>query len=377
MKILYFSDHGPYSSTFIRQDVEEMSHRHETLYIAAISDEEYESKNIQSEIIHYPAHSLRSKLLWKLENAEIRSNWFNREFHEKLKVRIDSFNPDIIHCQFAYEGLKLWDNYKTDKPVFINFRGYDASYKLQNKSYVRHLKKILSQSNVYPIFVCEALKNNLLAKGITLNKKNLVLYTGVNTSNFIRTNYQKKKNPVFIQTGAFNAKKGQYITLKAFNEFLKVKPESGAKLVFIGEGEFLEQVKNASVKFGISDKVEFKGKLPQNQIVELLNDATVFVHHSITAPNGDQEGIPNAVVEAMSMEMPILSTYHSGIPELVENNVNGLLCKENDVNELTKQMIEIISWSYLPVNREKVEKMFNFQKHIAVLDEFYQSIFIS
>jgi colanic acid/amylovoran biosynthesis glycosyltransferase len=176
-----------------------MSRRHEALYIAAISDEQYESKNIETEIIAYPANSLRSKVLWKLENASILSNWYNPRFHQQLKARIDAFNPDIIHCQFAYEGLKLWDNYKTDKPIFINFRGYDASYKLRNKSYVRHLKKILSRPNVFPIFVCEALKKNLLDKGITLNKSNLVLYTGVNTSNFIRTNFQKKKDPVLMQ----------------------------------------------------------------------------------------------------------------------------------------------------------------------------------
>jgi glycosyltransferase involved in cell wall biosynthesis len=167
------------------------------------------------------------------------------------------------------------------------------------------------------------------------------------------------------------------ITLKAFSQYLKNNPESDAKLIFIGDGEFLNQVKIEANALGISYQVEFKGKLPQKEIIELLNEATVFVHHSITAPNGDQEGIPNAVVEAMSMEMPILSTYHSGIPELVENKVNGFLCKENDIEELAKQMTEISSWSYLPVNREKVEQMFNIEKHIKTLADFYQSVFKS
>ena len=121
----------------------------------------------------------------------------------------------------------------------------------------------------------------------------------------------------------------------------------------------------------LEEHVEFKGEKPQNEIIELLNFATVFVHHSITAPNGDQEGIPNAIVEAMAMEMPILSTYHSGIPELVEHTVNGLLCKEKDIEQFCNQMLEIAKWQFLPINRDKVQKMFDFNHHINLLEEFY------
>ena len=60
----------------------------------------------------------------------------------------------------------------------------------------------------------------------------------------------------------------------------------------------------------------------------------MFVHHSITPQNGDEEGIPTSIMEAMLMKLPILTTYHAGIPELVKHGENGLLCKEKDVNTL-------------------------------------------
>ena len=374
MRILYFSDYAPDSPSFIQQDVEEMSKRHEVLYIATCIEKKDNSRNYKSITVNYPISSLKSRLLWRIEKLQIFSCWSNKKFRKQLSEKINEFNPDIIHCQFAYEGLKLFDNYETTKPIFVNFRGYDASYKLKNKSYVKRLKKILSKANVFPIFVCQALKNNLEKHHIPINTRSLVLYTGVNTIKFTRTNFNQNVDPFFIQTGNFNDKKGQEITVFAFNKFLMTGFFPNAKLIFIGAGKNLEKVKNIVKSLNLEQQVEFRGEKSQNEIIELLNLASVFVHHSITAPNGDQEGIPNAIVEAMSMEMPILSTYHSGIPELVEHAVNGLLCKEKDIAQFANQMLEIATWQFLPINREKVKKTFDFEKHINLLDNFYSSV---
>ena len=98
------------------------------------------------------------------------------------------------------------------------------------------------------------------------------------------------------------------------------------------------------------------------------------MHHSLTAPNGDQEGIPNAILEAMSMQMPILSTYHSGIPEAVIHSENGLLCNENDIETYSKQMLEISHWNLVPENRKKIKEHFSIDFHIKKLKSFYDKI---
>ena len=100
----------------------------------------------------------------------------------------------------------------------------------------------------------------------------------------------------------------------------------------------------------------------------------VFVHHSITGDNGAQEGIPNAVAEAMAMELPVISTFHAGIPELVENNVNGFLIKEKDIENYVHCMQEIIKWDYLPTNRTLIESRFSIQSHIKNLLNIYENI---
>jgi colanic acid/amylovoran biosynthesis glycosyltransferase len=374
MKILYLSDHGPYSSTFIRQDVEAMSKIHEVLYVCFATDREYEGKNVPSRLIKYPAHSISSRIMWRLENAGIYSCWYNKPFSAALRAVIDEFRPDMIHCQFAYEGLKFFDNVDVDIPVVVNFRGYDASYKLRKACYVQKMKKILARQNVFPVFVCDALRKNLTEKGIGINEKHLILYTGVNTELFKKRNYEVSAQPVFIQTGTFNDKKGQEIAVRAFQQFLQKSVGSDAKLIFIGEGRNLPEVQLLVQELNITDKVEFTGKLPQEKIIQYLDKATVFVHHSITAPNGDMEGVPNAVIEAMAMELPILSTFHSGIPEAVCHKDNGLLCREGDIETLAEQMEEIIKWGYLPQNRVRVQEQFSINGHIDKLNNFYNTI---
>ena len=372
MKILYISDHGPYINTFIRQDVEYLSKVHNVLYIATESDKQYYNKKVRTKLVKYPSSSFKSRFRWRLEKLGLHFNWSDKNFALRLKNEVDNFNPDIIHCQFLYESGKLLQNIKSKTPVIVNIRGYGASTKLENKKYVAWLKKLANHNNVFPIYVCNHLKKNLISKNVIFKNEGIILYTGVDLKKFKRTKYDlKSRNKTYIQVGNFNDKKGQFITIKSFNKFIKKYDNKNAKLVFIGEGKNLKKAKKLVADLNISEFVFFKGKLNQTEIINELEAADVFVHHSITSKKGDQEGIPNAIVEAMAMEMPILTTFHSGIPELVSNGVNGFLCEENDVLTYSEQMNQIYNWSYKKVNRKVIENKFSLKKHIDNLNEFY------
>ncbi len=375
MKILFLSDHGPYSNTFIRQDVEIINKTHDTLYFCFEEDKEYENKSIKTKIVKYPSNSFKSKIRWRLEKNNYLFNWADKKFATKLRNEINKFNPSIIHCQFSYESVKLLQNFDSLVPVILNFRGYGASAKLKNKHYVSWLKKIALKKNIYPIYVCEFLKKNLINKGIKFINKGLVLYTGINHDLFKRSrprfNNSKK---IFIQVAAFNEKKGQDVTIKAFAKFISTQDLKNHNLVFIGVGKNLNKSKKLVKELKIENSVVFKGHLTQLEIIKELEKSDVFVHHSVTAKNGDQEGIPNAILEAMSMGMPILSTNHSGIPEAVIHNENGLLSNENDIKTLSNQMREICNWPLIPKNRRRIEDLFSLELHIKNLKSFYENI---
>ena len=175
------------------------------------------------------------------------------------------------------------------------------------------------------------------------------------------------KNEIYIFTSDVSTSAG-------LDRFRKNHENKNAKLVFIGEGKNVKKAKELVEELNISEFVAFKGKLNQSEIIEELDVADVFVHHSITSKKGDQEGIPNALVEAMAMEMPVLTTFHSGIPELVNHGVNGFLCEENDVLTYSEQMDQIYNWGYRKENRDLIEKKFSLKKHVDKLNEMYDHI---
>ena len=375
MRILMISDVGPASTSFIKQDVKQIAAEHDLKYIATVQHKVDGLDTIKSDYIPYPFSSLKSRINWRLEKLQMKCKWYDKKFSNQLKASIEEFKPDIIHCQFGYESLKYFDNaFIKDIPVIISFRGYDASYKLSNKAYVKRIKEILSLPNVYSTFVCEYLKNRIENKGISVERSS-VIYTGIDTEFFKRKNFNKiSDKSIFLQVSSFNEKKGHLFTIRAFDHFIKNNKQAKASLIFVGEGKYLDKSKTLVSQLNLNDLVVFKGKKDREEIRALMDIADVFVHHSITASNGDEEGIPNSIAEAMSMQLPIISTYHAGIPELVENERNGILISEKDVLQYSKAMKDILLFGYLEENRRKILDKFTLEHHMDQIFNLYKSI---
>jgi len=109
----------------------------------------------------------------------------------------------------------------------------------------------------------------------------------------------------------------------------------------IGDGPLRGRLEALAGELGIEDSVSFLGWRLQDAIVEALYDHDVLLAPSITAPDGDQEGIPITLMEAMATGMPVVTTRHSGIPELVEDGVSGLLADEGDYAALADALKRI------------------------------------
>jgi colanic acid/amylovoran biosynthesis glycosyltransferase len=190
----------------------------------------------------------------------------------------------------------------------------------------------------------------------------------------------RRNSPVkLISIGRLVEKKGHTHTLRALAQLLRKQPDLSLSLDIIGEGDLEHTLKKEASDLGLSDVVTFRGGLPHAETLALLDQASIFILPSLTSKSGDMEGIPVSLMEAMAHGIPVISTYHSGIPELVEDGVSGLLVPEGDDIALMRaieRMIEVAShWAETGrAGRETIVADFNRQALSRRLIEYYTGL---
>lgn len=132
-------------------------------------------------------------------------------------------------------------------------------------------------------------------------------------------------------------------------------------------------------QLNLGDSFRLLNHLPKDQVREQMTNADIFCAASLEAANGDVEGIPNTLKEAMAIGVPVISTNHAGIPELITHNKEGVLVQENNVDELADALEFMLTnreiWETYTVSaRQKVEQNFNLVHQLQQQAEFYDEL---
>ncbi|MNV85131.1 GDP-mannose-dependent alpha-(1-6)-phosphatidylinositol monomannoside mannosyltransferase [compost metagenome] len=125
--------------------------------------------------------------------------------------------------------------------------------------------------------------------------------------------------------------------------------------------------------------IKFLGEVSHDDVVEEMKKVHLFVLASTTSKKGDQEGIPNVLKEAMATGLPVVSTKHAGIPELVRNGKSGVLVRERDATAMADELLHLIKnphkWGKMgKAGRKIVKKSFHTPKQIGELENLYATI---
>jgi len=280
---------------------------------------------------------------------------------KKVRIIHAQFLSDALFCESLIKKVKL--------PLIVNLRGNDLfSFAKRSNfpSIVPYVDKFIAKS--------DSMKTELVSLGCDPSKIE-VIYSGINTDKIIfKPRIPNKESIKILSAGRFVEKKGYEITLKFFHKFLKVYP--GAELTLIGEGKLKKDVEKLIQHMGIESNVYIKNYLPHAQFIRELYRYNLFVLPSRTAQDGDQEGIPNTLKEAMASGIPVISTYHSGIPELIKDEETGYLVDEDDYVGIFKKAQWILSNSakvfHTCINaRFYVERKFNVKKTAMQVERLY------
>lgn len=285
---------------------------------------------------------------------------------------------DIIHCQYGPLGLvamRLRDMGALSGKLVTSFQGHDATKYLKNRP---DAYELLFRGGDLFCPVSESLRRLILAAGCS-EKKIVVLGAGVDCTRLTYSPRQRDPHePTRLLTVArLVEKKGVAYAVQAVARL--VGEGKHISYVIAGDGVLRPEIERSIGELGLSTHVRILGWVDEEQVARLMREAHVLVAPSVTAADGDQEGIPTVLKEAIATGLPVVSTQHSGIPELVEDGVSGFLVAERDVDALADRLAHLIDhpelWAAMGrAGRMKVERKFDLGRLNDRLVELYRRL---
>jgi glycosyltransferase involved in cell wall biosynthesis len=305
----------------------------------------------------------RLKSISKILNKPANYTWIKSLSRLLKKQQIDVVLVEYgTHANRLLEALKL-----SGLPFVVHFHGYDAS-----------IKEVVERNNDYQdvfkyaskiIAVSRKMETMLLEIGCPKDKLIYNVYGPQPEFEIIKPTFSKKQ---FIAIGRFTDKKAPYYTILAFKSVLR--RHADAKLFMAGEGALLNLSINLVKYYKLEGNIKFIGVITPEEYRNYLLQSLAFVQHSITAENGDMEGTPLAILEASVSGLPVVSTYHAGIPDVIVHNKTGLLSEEHDVETMSKHMLQLLDDIDLAkqlgrAGKKLIKQNFSMDRHIDKLQE--------
>ena len=256
--------------------------------------------------------------------------------HLFLHKRIDAY--DIIHCHFGTNGIlaaQLKHLGVIKGKLITSFHGYDVSKYPKNNGF--DVYDCLFKEGDLFLPISNRWKEQLIALGCPA-EKTIVHRMGIDTRTFsFRPRTFRPSEKIYLLTvGRFVEKKGVAYSIRAVASLLHKYPQVEYRIV--GDGLLRPELSRMIQGAHAGEQIKLLGWRTQEDIVKLMQEAHIFLAPSITSNTGDQEGIPVVLMEALAQGLPVISTWHSGIPELVQDGVSGLLVPERDSDALAVKL---------------------------------------
>jgi len=303
-------------------------------------------------ILKRPIIILRSLNVLKFKRNALNFKYFLYAMHFA--------ESDVIICHFGTNGADyvfLKDIFKEKIKYITVFHAYELTKTkfVQGYSYKELFKK-------GDIFLPETFrwKKKLISLGCS-EEKIIVHRNGIDMDDFkYRENGINNGNINLLTVSRLVEKKGLEYSIRGVAALIDKYPEIQYSIV--GEGPLRSDIEELIQSLGMAKHIKLLGMKSTEEIRDLMTQYHIFILTSVTAKDGDQEGLPVSLMEAMMIGMPIISTIHSGIPELITDGVNGFLVPERDVSAIIKKLDYLIAneneWPQIVQKGRKVTETF-------------------
>lgn len=303
---------------------------------------------------------------------------FYRGEYDQLCTALERRHADLLHVYFGHTGVHLLPFLRNwIGPSVVSFHGMDIMLRDADPQYNQSLRELL-QTLPMVLARSESLATRLVALGCPAEKIR-INRTGIPLEDFP---FVRREAPAdgawhLVQACRLIEKKGIDVTLRAFAAFVAQYPK--ARLTVAGDGKLLGELRALATDLQLGDAVDFPGFQSQADLAALYRRAHVFVHPSQTTARLDQEGVPNAMLEAMSTGLPVVATWHGGIPEAVTNGKDGLLTPERDEAALAASLMQLATspdqyLAFCAHASQSVREKFEQSRAISALEGHYREL---
>ena len=284
---------------------------------------------------------------------------------------------DIIHCHFGVEAKQLQHLKEFLNVIFVtSFHGYDISKFVKDHGDDVYRELFLNGDFFLP--VSDFFKKRLISLGCSESKVR-IHYMGIRTEGFpfIDRPFQFSQNIRILSIGRLVAKKGFEYGIKAVAQLIQKYPQ--IQYTIVGEGEEEGRLKDLVSSLRLENHVCLLGQKVHDEVEALVAVSDIVLVPSVTSDKGDEEGIPTALKEAMISGMPVVSTYHAGIPELVIDGESGFLVEQRDVQGLAQRLSHLIEDPELcrkmgQAGRKRIIEKFELKQLSKELVDIYLSL---
>lgn len=341
MNILVFNQSFfPLSETFVHRQVVGLSRYHDLTMLTYRYENEDKFPIDVKKVLLAPYRGWLDKqitrVLRHVSGHSYKLSFKNRSLVEGL---LESGKTDVIHAHFGPSGVEILPvAQKLGIPMVVSFHGIDAApAMLSDIEYAERIREVIEYAKaviiVSPHFI------DTLNLGKFSNKVHLIPY-GTDEQKFQPAETSDHDSIVIQHVGRLVPKKGVPDLITAFDELCT--RHDNLELRIVGDGPEMPACKDLVDQLSLGDKVTLLGSTPHEVVIEQMQSADIYVLNSRTDDKGDMEGLPNTILEAMSMEKPVVSTYHAGIPQAIQDGENGLLVKEKDNEGLVAALEKLI-----------------------------------
>lgn len=287
-------------------------------------------------------------------------------------------NFDIIHCHFGISGIvgEYLREMKVRGKIITAFYGYDLSAAItDNKSII--YKNLFIKGDLF-LPICEYFKKKLI--NIECDEEKIKIHhMGIDLQKFklLERKIQSKEDIKILTIARLIEKKGHIYAIKTIEKVSE--KHKNIQYYIVGNGPLKEKLEAQVLEAGIKDNVTFLESANQDECIKLYEEAHIFLLPSVTSENGDQEGTPVVLMEAQATGLPVISTYHSGIPEVVIDGKSGFLVPEKDVTALAEKLKYLIEHPETrnkmgKAGRQHIDEKYNIHKLNQKLVTIYENL---